>query len=131
MKYINVKKIVVICLSIIPLWGFANDTVKEIELFPEDYEVVEHTKREGRYENDLQVFLKLKIINPEKLNELKNSTNPIIFINFSNHKYKATGLNVFSSIFTIDDFAFPIDDKGKIIFFKDDITDFRGYKHKK
>ena len=106
---------------------FYNKTANNIELFYEDYEVVEP------YEVKMMqagsgVVLKLKIINLEKLDTLKNCTNPIIFINYNNHKYVAKGLSVRSSVWSVEDFSFPIDDReGKIVFFKDGIIDFRGY----
>jgi hypothetical protein len=115
----------IICSSRTPLWIFTNDSINEIELFYEDYEIVDTYK----YENN-GVVLKLKITNLEKLNRLKNSTNPTIFINFDNHQYKATGLHMRSSLWTLDDLSFPIDNEGKTVFFENGIINFRGFKYK-
>jgi hypothetical protein len=107
---------------------FYNKTINNIELFYEDYEVVESYEVKMMY-GENGVVLKLKITNPEKLDRLKNSTNPIIYINYNNHKYVARGLSVLSALWSLEDFSFPIDEKeGKIVFFEDEIINFRGFK---
>ena len=118
-----------LCISSV---AWANDSIKEIELFYEDYEVVNYTEIKMMYnENILQIGLVLKITNPEKLNELKSSTNPIICINFNNQKYMAKGNFIFKSSLEYGcDFCFPIDENGKIIFFKGEVIRFIGCKNK-
>jgi hypothetical protein len=72
--------------------------------------------------------LKLKIINLEKLNELKDSIDSIIYVHFNNKKYLAKGQFVFlSSIQSGCDYFFSLDEDGKIIFFEDEIIDFIGF----
>jgi len=133
MKRINSTKAIIFCLVIVPLWAFANDSINEIELFDDDYEVVNYTEIKMRYnENILQIGLVLKITNSEKLNELKNSTNPIIYINFNNQKYMAKGNFIFKSSLEFGcDFCFPIDENGRITFFKDETIYFIRCHNKK
>ena len=127
MKNINIKKLFISCLAIIPLCSFAN----EIELFYEDYEIIYYTEVEMVYENRLQMNLMLKITNPEKLNRLKNSIEPIIYVNFNNHKYVAKGNFILSSSVPPEcDYFFATNENGKIIFPKDEMINFIGFKNK-
>jgi hypothetical protein len=60
-----------------------------MELFYKDYEIVYYNEiRINDYE--IQMNLKLKIINVEKLNELNNSIDPISYVHFNNKKNRNT-----------------------------------------
>jgi len=116
--------------------------VISIELFYEDYEVIEYSEMDREFYElitdteigivtKLQMNLKLKITNSEKLNKLKNSTNPIIFINFNNNKYIAKGNNVFSSSIPEECDFFFATYGDKIMFSEDEIIYLGGFKDKK
>jgi hypothetical protein len=106
--------------------------INTIELFYTDYEIIKYDEVKMKfYENRIQKNLELKIINSEKINILKDSLEPIIYLYFNNKKYIAKGLWVLSSSVPEEcDYFFAIDDNGKIAFFKDNILSLIGFENK-
>jgi len=95
----------------------------EIRLYQNDYEIISYT------EHDMQVYFKLKIINNEKLSILKNSKNPIIYIDINNKTFLAKGQLSILSQLPKEFHIFPVDNDGKIEFFEKDTIEFIGFEN--
>jgi len=78
----------------------------------------------------MQVYFKLKIIDNEKLNILKNSKYPIIYININNKTFLAKGQLSILSQLSKEFHIFPVDNDGKIEFFEKDTIEFIGFENR-
>jgi len=96
----------------------------EIRLYQNDYEIISYI------EHDMQVYFILKIINNEKLNILKNSKYPIIYIDINNKTFLAKGQLSILSQLPKEFHIFPVDNDGKIEFFEKDTIEFIGFENR-
>ena len=114
---------------------FGTNKNNGLELFYNDYEIVNYNEHlietKENNGNTTQINFTLRIINFEKLNILKNSNEPIIYVHINNKKYLAKGqLSVLSSFPNECDLMFSLDNNGKIEFIEDKIISFLGFENK-
>jgi hypothetical protein len=95
----------------------------KIELYYNEYETIYYI------EHNVQINFSLKIISKEKLNILKNSINPLLYVNINNKTIIARGfLSVLSQLPEEGNYFFPVDDNGKIEFFEENTIEFIGFE---
>jgi hypothetical protein len=110
----------------------------EIELSKNDYQIIEYSETIGTAYNNkekiiiytttkIRKFLKIEIINQEKIIQLKNVIYPIILIELNNKTYYVKGHYAFLSSVPWNTYFFIIDGDGKIMNFENNIITFVEY----
>jgi hypothetical protein len=124
MKKINAFGILVL-IVLFTIAGCKTNDDNQIELSYNEYEMVSYI------ENGEQINFSLRIISKGKLNILKNSKNPLLYININNKTITARGwLSVLSQLPEEGNYFFPVDNNGKIEFSENDIINFIGFEDK-
>jgi hypothetical protein len=101
----------------------------EIEILSKDYNIIAYSETKLFYKNTMQIHLQIKIINNEKILQLNNLVNPVIYLEFNDNIYLAKGCFFISSNIPEDcDFSFAIDANKRIAFFKNHLIGFLGFR---
>jgi hypothetical protein len=114
----------------------------EIELLNDDYIVIDLSETERTfmvgydpseakfiYEERIQINLTIEVINYEKIDQINNLINPVIYLEMNNRLFLARGMNTLSSSFPRDcDYFFSIHPNLKIAYFENGIIRFTGFK---
>ena len=127
MKTINTFGIVVLMIlfSVTCCKTRYSPNCNKIILHYHDYEIISYI------EHNRQINFSVKIISEEKLNILKNSINPLLYININNKTIIAEGvLVVLSQLPEEGSYFFPVDNDGKIEFFEKDTIEFIGFENR-
>ena len=102
----------------------------KIVLYYNEYEIISY-EIISYIEHNRQINFSIKIIGEEKLNILKNSINPLLYMNINNKAIIARGvLSVLSQLPEEGNYFFPVDNNGKIEFFEEDTIRFIGLEDK-
>jgi len=120
----NIKYII---FGIIPLFLLCScQTGRVINLLSNDYRIVNYS--ENIYnEKTSRKILEIEIINFDKITQINNAVNPIIYIELNNKKYSAIGNPRYRSTPPVNcDYFFPTDENNKIYDFQNNTIQFIG-----
>jgi hypothetical protein len=108
-----------------------NIKINGIELFNTDYQIIDYSGEEKEIYMSERILiigthLDIKIINKNKINQIKRLINPIIDLEINNKKYLVEGF-----YYRAEDMPlfchYNVDENGKIMFYKNNIIKIWGF----
>ena len=107
-----------------------NIKINDIDFFDSDYQIIDYSETETALIDNkifVQKHFKIKITSSERIMQIRELTNPIIYLNINGKNYLAKGQWYMVSIAPYDcDFLYFLDENNKIWFPENDIIVFVG-----